>query len=200
MSLLGRHLTGLARFSGRENRQPFWLWILIVYAVQMAVGMVVMFPLMMSWMGSMMQGDPHRFDGHPELVMQMMMPVMSNMMIFGAIFGIVWIVLIAAAVTRRLHDSGRSGWWAAPVLALHVVMPLVYATIFPKFFAAMGTMRDGMTPEQVNAAMLPAMQPMMWLSAVGMIGFVAMIALIVLLCQPGTNGPNRYGDDPLAVR
>ena len=41
---------------------------------------------------------------------------------------------------------------------------------------------------------------MMWLSAVGMIGFVAMIALIVLLCQPGTDGPNRYGDDPLAVR
>ena len=41
MNLLGRHLTGLATFSGRENRQPFWLWILIVYAIQMIVGIAV---------------------------------------------------------------------------------------------------------------------------------------------------------------
>lgn len=200
MSLLGRHLSGLADFSGRENREPFWLWILVVYVAQTVVGILIMFPLMFSWMGPMMQGDPHRFDDHPELIMQMMMPMMSTMMTFGAVLGVVWIVLIAAAVTRRLHDSGRSGWWAAPVLALHVVMPLVYATIFPKFFAAMGAVRDGMTPEQVNAAMMPAMQPIMWLSLAGMIGFVIMIVLVVFLCQPGTSGVNRFGDDPLATR
>ena len=198
MSLLGRHLTGLADFSGRENREPFWLWLLIVYATQTVVGMLVMFPLMTSWMAPMMQGDPRRFDDHPELVMQMMMPMMRNMMTFGAVLGIVWVVMIAAAVTRRLHDSDRSGWWAAPVLALHVLMPLVYATVFPQFFAAMGSVRDGMTPEQVNAAMLPAMQPILWLSLVGMIGFVIMVVLIVFLCQPGTKGPNRFGPDPLA--
>lgn len=200
MSLLGRHLTGLADFSGRENRQPFWLWILIVYIAQTVISMLIMIPMMISLMGPMMQGDPSRFDGHPELVMQMMMPLMRSMMIFAVVLGLVWISLVAAAATRRLHDSERSGWWAAPVLALHIAMPLVYATMFPRFFAAMGKIRDGMTPDQANAVMLPAMQPMMWLSVIGMIGFVMMVVLIVFLCQPGTNGPNRYGADPLAVR
>lgn len=200
MSLLSRHLSGLAAFSGRENREPFWLWILIAYATQTVVGMVVMFPLMASSMGPMMQGDPHRFDKHPELVMQMMMPMMRTMMTFGAVLGAIWIVLIAAAVARRLHDSNRSAWWAAPVLALHVIMPLIYGMILPKFFAAMSAMRDDMTQEQVNAAMMPAMQPMLWLTLMGMVGFVMMVVLIVFLCQPGTKGPNRYGDDPLMSR
>lgn len=203
MSLLGRHLTGLADFSGRENRQPFWLWILIVYAAQMVIGMIIMIPLMTSWMSSMapmMQGDPRRFDNHPELVMQMMMPMMRNMMTFAVIMSVIWLVLVAAAVTRRLHDTDRSGWWAAPVYAQHVLMPLSYALFFPKFFEAMGNMRDGMSPEQANAVMLPAMMPMMMLSLAGIIGFVMVIVLIVFLATDGTKGPNRFGADPLGVR
>jgi uncharacterized membrane protein YhaH (DUF805 family) len=56
-----------------------------------------------------------------------------------------------------------------------------------------------MTPDQVNAVMMPAMQmqSFMWVWLIGMIGFVIMIVLIVFLCQPGTSGQNRYGDDPL---
>lgn len=203
MTLLGRHLTGLADFSGRENRQPFWLWILIVYAAQMVVGMVIMIPLMMSSMTRMettLRGDPQRFDTHPELAMQMMMPMMQNIMFFAVIMSVLWLVLVAAAVTRRLHDTDRSGWWAAPVYAQHVLMPLSYAVFFPKFFTAMGNMRDGMSPEQANAVMLPAMMPMMLLSLAGMIGFVMVIVLIVFLATDGTKGQNRFGADPLGVR
>ncbi|THD36557.1 MAG: DUF805 domain-containing protein [Sphingomonas sp.] len=201
MNLLGRHLTGLASFSGRENRQPFWLWILIVYAVQMVVGMIVMIPIMMGMierMAPLMQGDPHRFDDHPELVMQMMTPMMSNIMVFAAIMAVVWLVLIGAAVVRRLHDGNRSGWWAAPVFACHVVMPLFYVSVMPRFFETFGTIRPGMTPDQVNAQMLPMMHSFGWLWLLGMVSFLMMIVLIVFLCLPGTQGVNRYGEDPLA--
>lgn len=203
MSLLGRHLSGLATFSGRENRQPFWLWILIVYAVHMVVGIIVMVPLMFSMvdrMAPMMQGDPHRFDDHPELVMQMITPMMSSIMIVTVILSLLWVASIAAAVVRRLHDGDRSGWWASPVFAVHIVMPLLYLSAFPRFFDMMGKVKPGMTPDQVNAQMMPAMQSFAWVWLLGMVGFLLMIVLIVFLCLPGTQGTNRYGEDPLAFQ
>ena len=200
MSLLGRHLTGLASFSGRENRQPFWLWILIVYGVQLVVGTIVMIPLMMSWMQPMMEGDPRRFDHHPELVMQIVAPMMSSMMVYVVIMVFILLALIAAAVVRRLHDGERSGWWAAPVFALQVAMPILYIGVLPKFFEVAGAISPGMTPEQINARMLPMMQSFGWLSLLGMVAFLMMIVLIVFLALPGTVGRNRYGEDPLALR
>ena len=110
-----------------------------------------MIPLMMSWMAPMMEGDPQRFDDHPELVMRSIAPMMSNIMVFMAVLAFVWLMLVGAAVVRRLHDGDRPGWWAAPVFALPVVMPLVYIGVMPKFFETFGTIRPGMTPDQINA-------------------------------------------------
>ncbi|HEX4693534.1 DUF805 domain-containing protein [Sphingomonas sp.] len=204
MNLLTRHLAGLADFNGRENRQPFWLWMLIVYATQMVVGTIVMIPMIVSTfhrLAPMMQGDPHRFDEHPELVRQIMsqvmVPMISNMMTYLTIAAIVMIGLVAAAVVRRLHDGDHSGWWAAPIFAYQLAMPLIYAAALPKFFAAFPAIRPGMSPDQVNAAMAPAIQSIAWVSLLGTIGFLMLIVLIVVLALKGTEGPNRYGDDPL---
>jgi len=200
MNLLTRHLAGLANFSGRENRKPFWLWILIVYIAQIVVSMVVMIPLIVSWFDRflpMVQGDPQRFDQHPELVMQSMAPMMNGIMMYGMIAAGVLVVLVAAAVVRRLHDGDHSGWWAAPVFAFQVITPPIYASAMPKFFAAFPAIRPGMTPDQMNAAMAPAMQSMAWVSLMGTIGFLMLIVLIVVLALRGTEGPNRYGEDPL---
>lgn len=207
MNLLGRHLTGLADFSGRENRQPFWLWILIVYGVQFVVGMIVstvMMTGMFNGMTALAGRGQDYIDQHPEIVGQIMMqsmaPMMRNMMVFSAVMAVVSMALIAAAATRRLHDGDRSGWWAAPVFALHIGMPLAYMAVLPRFFEVFGKIRPDMSPEQANAAMLPMMQTIMPLSLIGMVGFVVMIVLIVFLAMPGTPGPNRYGPDPLGMQ
>ncbi|MBS0478964.1 MAG: DUF805 domain-containing protein [Proteobacteria bacterium] len=207
MSLLGRHFTGLADFSGRENRQPFWLWILIVYAAQMVGSMVIAIPLMTSMfdrMAPMANQDPDYFNKHPEAMQQMMnqvmAPMMQNWMLVGAVGAVLMIVLIAAAVVRRLHDSDRSGWWAAPYFALGLAGPILSAVMMPNFFKNFATIRPEMTPDQAREAMRPVMQSFAGVWGIGMLGFIVMILMIVLLCQPGTPGPNRYGDDPLTVR
>jgi uncharacterized membrane protein YhaH (DUF805 family) len=125
---------------------------------------------------------------------------MSSMMVFVVVLSFIWLALIAAAVVRRLHDGDHSGWWAAPVFAMHILMPLLYMSVMPKFFAAFATIRPGMTPDQVNAQMLPMMQSFGWVSLLGTLSFLVMILLIVALCLAGTSGPNRYGEDPLAFR
>jgi uncharacterized membrane protein YhaH (DUF805 family) len=203
MNLLGRHLTGLFDFRGRENRQPFWLWILIVYIVQFVVMMIAMVPLMMSWVSQMtpaMQGDPHRFDNDPQAVFQLMMPMMQNMIMVMLVIAVLFLALTVAAVVRRLHDSDRSGWWASPYYAMQIASPIVMASIFPRYFTIMASMasaKPGSPPDMTNPAFQQAMQSMSLMSLVNVLSFAILVMMIVFLVLPGTVGPNRFGDDPL---
>ncbi|WP_419809621.1 DUF805 domain-containing protein [Sphingomonas sp.] len=201
-SLLRDHLTRLADFSGRENRQPFWLWILAVYLAQMVVGVVlasVLMSRMMTAMQPLMGQDQVYIDQHPELAAQVMMgvmvPLMRGMLIFSIAIVVVNLMLVGAAVVRRLHDGDRSGWWASPVLVLQVAMPIAYLVIMPRFLGMMGSFGQETSPDQVNAAMASIMQAFMLVWLLGMIGAVLTLGLIVLLVLRGTVGPNRYGDD-----
>jgi uncharacterized membrane protein YhaH (DUF805 family) len=203
MNLLGRHLKGLFDFSGRENRQPFWLWILIVYIVQLVVMMIAMIPLMISWVDQMtpaMQGDRHKLDNDPQAVFQMMMPMMQNMMMVILAITVLFLVLTVAAVVRRLHDSDRSGWWASPYYAMQIVSPIVMAWIFPRYFTIMTSMasaKPGSPPDMTSPAFQQAMQSMSLMSLVNLLSFAILVMMIVFLVLPGTVGSNRYGDDPL---
>lgn len=203
MNLLGRHLTGLLDFQGRENRQPFWLWILIAYIVQFVVVAIAMIPLITSWFDQMMpilQSDPHRFDNDPQAMFRLMMPMMQNMIMTTLVAAVLFFVLTAAAVVRRLHDSDRSGWWSAPYYAMQVVSPIIMASFFPRYFAMMASMtaaKPGSPPDMANPAFQQAMQSMSMISLVNLLSFAILIMMIVFLVLPGTVGPNRFGEDSL---
>ncbi len=200
MNLLTRHLTGLIDFQGRENRQPFWLWILIVYIVQLVIMVIAMIPIMTSWFDQMMpalQHDPHRFNNDPQAMMQLMVPMMQNMITMTVVAAALFFVLSAAAVVRRLHDSNRSGWWALPYYAMQVVSPVFMLSFFPRYFTLVASMKPRSPPDMANPAFQQAMQSMSLMSLVNLLGFAILVMMIVLLVLPGTVGPNRFGDDPL---
>jgi uncharacterized membrane protein YhaH (DUF805 family) len=203
MNLLTRHLIGIADFQGRENRQPFWLWILIVYIVQFVVMMIAMVPLMMSWVDQMtpaMQDDPHRLDNDPQALFQLMMPMMQNMIMVTIVVALLFFVLTVAAVVRRLHDGDRSGWWSTPYYAMQIASPIVMASLFPRYFTMMASMmaaKPGSPPDIGNPAFQQAMQSMTMISLVNILSFAILVMMIVFLVLPGTVGPNRFGDDPL---
>lgn len=202
MNLLTRHLTGLIDFHARENRQPFWLWILIVYIVQFAVMLIAMVPIMTSWFDQMMpalKADPHRFDNDPQAMMQLMVPMMQNIITMTIVSATLFFILSAAAVVRRLHDSNRSGWWALPYYAMQVVSPIFMLSFFPRYFTMMASVKPGSQPDVANPAFQQAMQSMMVMSLVNLLGFAILVMMIVLLVLPGTVGPNRFGDDPLQL-
>ena len=204
MNLIKDHLTALLDFQGRENRQPFWLWVLITFAAQYIVSSIAAIPFMQSQfqgMAPLFGRDSAYLDKHPEIFAQLMSqtlrPTISWIVIVNAIVMLIMVMLLAAAVVRRLHDSNRSGWWASPVLAAHVAMILLFATIFPRLFEMFGKIRPDMPQTGVQAAMGPWLQSFGLLWSVGMLAFVLQIVLIVFLALPGTAGPNRFGDDPL---
>jgi uncharacterized membrane protein YhaH (DUF805 family) len=87
---------------------------------------------------------------------------------------VVFIPSLAVAV-RRLHDLDRTGWWIIAPLAAGLVYVAGIVLIF--------------TDNAVTGGAL---------AGVGfVVMMIAVILLLVFMVLPGTNGPNRFGPDPL---
>lgn len=95
-----------------------------------------------------------------------------NLIASAAISWLIWMVTI-----RRLHDTNKSGWYSVipfAALLVMVLLALIFSDAFEDEAAAVG------------------------LVVVLIVGWIAvLIYMIVLLVQPGTVGPNRFGPDPL---
>jgi uncharacterized membrane protein YhaH (DUF805 family) len=96
--------------------------------------------------------------------------------IIGTILNIALLVPWLAVTVRRLHDIDRTGWW---LLAFVGAFAVVGST------AALGT---------AGGIGTAAMFTTMIVVVVGVIGIG--ITMLVFMVQAGTDGANRYGDDP----
>lgn len=96
--------------------------------------------------------------------------------LYGPLTILLWLgtVVPGLAVTvRRLHDTNRSAWW------LLLMVPYLLSA----FLLGMA----------VSGAGLGAMAGA---GALGIIGFLCLIALFVFMVLRGTPGENRYGPNP----
>ncbi len=79
-----------ATFKGRARRSEYWFIQLFLIITNVAVGAIDL---------SLMNGDVDRFIANGG----------------GGIVGLVWILVTIvpalAVLVRRLHDTGKSGWW-----------------------------------------------------------------------------------------
>ena len=180
---------GLARFKGRDRRGRFWPYALVVIALAFAGLAVVMLPEMNASFERMSNNVAENPDkgsvtystsgvsvsvegNHPEL-----MPNFGKM--FGGMAVVIGgvVVLRAAAVTRRLHDVGRAGFWGLPPLIL-------LSSAFVVFPWAMEAMGPGDNPD-LRPFLIALANNMLYLAALGL--------LIVFLVMPGKVEANRYG-------
>jgi uncharacterized membrane protein YhaH (DUF805 family) len=189
----------LFTFSGRDRPRLFWPYAGLV----IGAGQVLMLVAVSSMIGGMFermerfaqehpdqvtveQGPGHysmQVDGyHPEL-----MPDMRSFFILVAAITLVSALLLAAAITRRLHDRGRTGWWAAALVPFLAIG-----------FTLMIRLRDRVMAAPDVDAFQQVAGTMMLLFANNMIYLGLFVFLIFQLVNSGTPGPNRYGPDPLA--
>jgi uncharacterized membrane protein YhaH (DUF805 family) len=101
--------------------------------------------------------------GHSFLFDTMMMAIVPS------IVGIPFFALFA----RRLHDQGRSGWWAL------LIIPTIIATLWKQWHFATAPL-DELSKTSVSD----------W------IGAPFSLAVLVFSFLPPQDGPNRYGADP----
>jgi uncharacterized membrane protein YhaH (DUF805 family) len=188
MKLFSGHIRGLATFTGRENREPFWLWMLIVYVAQTMLSMVASVPMFV-WMfqrigHAVATSNPDELKDQ-QAMFHDMAPLMMWMGAVSAVLGVLFMLMVAAAIVRRLHDGNRSGWWATPVALLNIA-----SQVSGLMMMAAGKLNP--VPGKPFAATQQSF---------GLIQFLALLALVglvVMLILPGTDGDNRFGPDPLA--
>lgn len=188
------NLACLTRFAGRDPRGRFWPYAIFMYGLSIVAGMLVFIPVLVDMFMRMQRyfvehpeglptgGDPYdptaplKFP--PEL-----MPDFSVILVPMTVVGVLVMLLVAAAVVRRLHDRDRSGWWA--------LLPIP-SMIAGQLMAPQATeMMFGGTPPDPSV-MLPVLLN-------NLVYWITLIALIVMLAKAGTEGANRYGQDPLVA-
>jgi uncharacterized membrane protein YhaH (DUF805 family) len=181
---LWEHFKRLFDFKGREDRASFWPYAAVAFIIVTVIGTIIFVPLMARSMAAMQEyaaqhpgqatitSGPGQYSisiegGHPEFFEA------GTMAVYLAVtFGLA-ILLYAAAVTRRLHDRGRSGVWG--------LMPLpfiIYSSILmPSVFASAGEPNIGLFFSIFFSNMLY---------------IITLIWLIVWLAGPSEPAPNRY--------
>lgn len=180
---------GLLRFSGRDRRSRFWPYALVIFALTfVGTGVLMGFVTASVFADAAAYAKAHSESvtvttgpGHYSVQYHDMPPEAVGLPDFQlmtrGIGGIaaVAVILLAAAVTRRLHDTGRAGWWGLPP----AVLLLVGMAIFPM------TMQQFINDEGFDLFLLQI--------ATNALYVLSLMALIVLLVLDGTKGPNRYG-------
>lgn len=106
------------------------------------------------------------------------------------------ILLPSIAVTcRRLHDTGRSGWWQAPYLAAYGISAIALVYVLTTVGTGSGSMEDfvvQMIENLSETAALVAIFTGIWIIA-AIVGII-----VVIFCIFRSHGDNQYGPSPLA--
>lgn len=140
------------QFGGRAGRREFWRFML-VHVILLMIARILDFvvPLTQSeWYES------------------------------GPIYPIYWVVAIVPVLAlgaRRLHDTGRSGWYQA------LILTWLPTAVFGR--VAAGFLRDGVDPTTVVLGMLA----LVFLGA----ALVGTVMLVIFAIQPGEDRENRHG-------
>jgi uncharacterized membrane protein YhaH (DUF805 family) len=191
LAILRYNLRRLASFEGRQPGRSFWPYAGFVIGLVFVSMFVLMLPEMLDTFSRVqrfaaehpdqarVEVGPGRYSiqikgDHPELL--------PDMRVFGVGVGVLTILavlLLAAAVARRLHDRNLSGFWG--------LMPLPFLLFglvaMPRAFDAA---RRGVP--RIDTFLLIFFNNLIYLALLGL--------LVFLLARRGTPGPNRYGPAP----
>ena len=184
------NLARLAVFSGRESVGRFWPYAGIVILL-LFVGMgAVMLPVIADSLTRMQQFAAAHPDqatvttgpgtysvqiqgSHPELL-----PDMGGFAARVGIVTVVAVLLLAAAVARRLHDRGRSGLWG----------------LLPLPFLAFGLLGMNRLFASFGPGAIPDFRLFGALFLNNLVYLGSLLLLVIQLASSGMQEPNRYGD------
>ena len=186
-----RHnLAGLGRFSGRDRPGQFWPYAILLFLLSIVAAVAVIVPAMIDMLVRIQrfviehpEGLPPPSDPYDPAAAPLppeLMPDFSGTALPMAAVNLVFVLLLAAAVVRRLHDADRTGWWA--------LLPVPFMAVGAASWESAMAMSAGAPMAADPATMLLMLNSLFY--------WVAAIALVVMLVQAGTPGPNRYGPPP----
>lgn len=184
------NLENLSNFNGRQARDSFWPYAGVVLALAFLGVMLAMVPEILSTferVDTFIAENPElatvdrsagqysvRIEGsHPELFPDFTMIVTAMSVVVA-----VTVALLAAAVTRRLHDRGMSGLWGMAPAVLLLSGLAIFATLFAQMMGDEG---------------IPNPALFMFGLANNLLYLVSLVFLLVQLAGSSTTRPTRFG-------
>lgn len=156
-----------ATFSGRARRPEYWWFFLFII------------------LGSMVTGI---FDG---VLFGVSTPTEPATQVLSPIFSLATFLPVLAAGWRRMHDTGRPGWYLLiPLLTSLAMMLAMFFGIFG--FAELE--KAGADEEALRTA--AGGLGMAGILVMGIVQLVLTILIIWWLTRPSQAGANQYGDEP----
>jgi uncharacterized membrane protein YhaH (DUF805 family) len=150
-------LSKYATFSGRARRAEYWWFYLLTILVALATSLV---------------------DAALNTAFN------NEIGIVGTITSLALLLPSLAVTARRLHDTGRTGWWMLlPVVPLIATLVVGSVAVFAAVFST--------TADDAPLAAVTVL-----LVACVLTTLAASITLLVFLCLDSKPGPNRYGPSP----
>ena len=152
-------------FTGRSSRKQFWTFI----ACYIVVASLIPF------FGSTMPESGMLSDS----VEIEMAQILSDYMLRQGLLFAVFVIPLMSVTTRRLHDVGWSGLWAAPLLILHLAVFLLQAKVLAD------------SVQSFDPVQSPFYGTLMTLSMIYNAAAIGIAILCVLRSNPTANG---HGD------
>lgn len=190
-------LRNLTNFSGRDRPGIFWPYAGLVvgtaYVLSFLFTLPAMMRLMQASLTTMVKDMERARSGEDldlaalqaELLFGEFAETMRSILLPSAVLTVLAVLLLAAAVARRLHDRDRTGWWG--------LLPLPFWMVgFVLVFRFMETL------EGFLAGVAPDPGFFFLVMALNLAQLAALAFLVYHLASRGTTGPNRYGEEPLA--
>ena len=157
-------------FSGRSARPEFWWFLLFVVAVSAILSLV----------------DAAIFGRNPQTG--------EFPAILSGAFSIATFLPLLAAGWRRMHDTGRPGWYLLlPALLSFAFLIFAFLGVFA--FTAAETRMDDPNVLVGPAALIGGLG----VAILATVQIALSILMIWWLTRPSVDGPNEYGPKPVAI-
>lgn len=157
-----------AKFSGRARRSEFWFFQLFNFIISIAISTAAQ---TFSWVT-----DSWAVLG------------------FSCLYSFAVIVPSLAVTVRRLHDTGRSGWW----LLSYYIPNILTFTLFIVVIVQIISENSFYQLDNLDADSLP--WTTIWACLLSLlVTFVFSIVILVWLCTDSHPGTNKYGPNPKGV-
>ncbi|MDE1466736.1 DUF805 domain-containing protein [Aurantiacibacter sp. D1-12] len=187
------NLGNLTNFNGRDGRPTFWWYVLFLVVAQYLVGIVATIPMMAGVMTTAFDAAQAGVDQTQmqETMFAGMADSMRSVMWVGVVTSIVCALLILASFVRRLHDSGKSGYWA--------IIPMVTQAVAMYFSVQMMGQIDEIFAAASDPEQMQQIQREMMIQGGGFVGYIGYLFVIVMGVLKSDEGPNQYGDAPVSL-
>lgn len=185
------NLANLGNFNGRDARSTFWWYMLFLILIQIVLTLVVSIPMYVEMFGAAFEAAQTGAD--PEQLNAAMLAGLGDNLRSAAYFGtaisFISAGLFSASFVRRLHDSGKPGWWLILALA-----PFLYTASMNviNLDQVIAMTESAMTQTDPQKALGDQSRLYMY-SIIGWAGYLVSIIFGVL---ESDDGPNAYGEQP----